>query len=118
MKKIMFLLLALSVMAMGDAAANVRKPNNGRGPNKVKIELNLNCDGHHHGFGSDYRWNGHRDKSCKACDRHFKAHGPKSKHRVCPACDRRAPRPAPRPGYGPRYNGCGPRPNFGPGYYR
>lgn len=47
MKKMMFLTLALSVMAMGSAMANDSMADNVRKP-RVKVEVNYICDGHHH----------------------------------------------------------------------
>ena len=43
----MFLTLALSVMAMGSAMANDSAMDNNYKPNKVKIEINHNCCGDH-----------------------------------------------------------------------
>lgn len=47
MKKMMFLTLALSVMAMGSAMANDSVMDKSYKPNKVKIEIHHNCCGNH-----------------------------------------------------------------------
>lgn len=87
MKKMMFLTLALSVMAMGSAMANDSAMDKNHKPNKVKVEINHNCCGdhggirfeaerhHNHNFHkyNDYR-KSHRGKKfdCPICE--YKAH--------------------------------------------
>lgn len=109
MKKMMFLTLALSVMAMGSAMANDSIEARDRKPNKVKIEINHNCCGDH----GDWRYD------CRNLNKHN--HNKKGKKLVkgpkchCPVCeyrashDRKGPRPnfnGKRPGgYHPAYNG-------------
>lgn len=82
MKKMMFLTLALSVMAMGSAMANDSAMDKSRKPNKVKIEINHNCCGDHSDRCFDApKHHKHND--------HFKVHrkgirGPKL---GCPVCE-------------------------------
>lgn len=81
----MFLTLALSVMAMGSAMANDSAMDKNHKPNKVKIEINHNCCGDH----GDWHYGGNKHPKMH---KHVKSHrkvyrGPKLN---CPICEYKA----------------------------
>lgn len=78
----MFLTLALSVMAMGSAMANDSFEAKSGKPNKVKIEINHNCCGDHGNRHFDmpkgHKHGKHLKSNCKV-HKYFKPE--------CPACE-------------------------------
>ena len=120
----MFLLVALSVMALGEAQAEQRKPQKGYGPVKVKVDIDFKKDG--------YCSSMHGKPYCSVCDKMskppkrgygkecYKGHG---KHygkgygkqmKDCPVCAERLD-PKGRPGYHPEFRPDG-RPDGRPNY--
>ena len=101
----MFLTLALSVMAMGSAMANDSAMDKNYKPNKVKIEINHNCcgDHDHHYFevSKSHRFHKHF-KHSKRHDRYHK--GP---YLGCPVC---TPKPFDKGGRKPGHSYDGKRP--------
>lgn len=105
----MFLLVALSVMVMGEAQAEQRRPQKGCAPVKVKVDIGLNKGGCPSMHGKPY---------CGVCDRYSKPpkrgcgkhhHKPYGKGygygkpmKGCPVCADRF-NPKGRPGHHPEF---------------
>ena len=98
----MFLTLALSVMAMGSAMANDSVMDKNHKPNKVKIEINHNCCGDHDHHYFEVSKSHMFHKHFKHSKRHDRYH--KGPYLGCPVC---TPKPFDKgdrkPGHG--YNG-------------
>lgn len=109
----MFLTLALSVMAMGSAMANDSAMDKNHKPNKVKIEINHNCCGDH----GDWHYGGNKHPKMH---KHVKSHrklyrGPKLN---CPICEYKANSHGPgRPHFDGKHHGGRPEGNRGNGFY-
>lgn len=100
----MFLLVVLSVMAMGDAVANSKKPNAPKPPKRVDVEMNIVCAAPVWGgraMGFDGCAPDCCAKPCKGRDKHFEGRPPYNKPHNCPACDAPNHRPAKRKVYDP-----------------
>ena len=109
----MFLTLALSVMAMGSAMANDSAMDKNYKPNKVKIEINHNCCGDH---GDWHNGGNKHPKMHKHLKSHRKFHrGPKLN---CPICEYKANSHRPgRPHFDGKNHGGRPEGNRGNGFY-
>lgn len=91
----MFLLVALSMMALGEAQAEQRKPQKGNAPVKVKVDIDVKKDGCYpsmHGKPYGSVCNKHSKPSKRGCNKecyvgHGKPHG--RPMRGCPVCAER-----------------------------
>lgn len=114
MKKMMFLTLALSVMAMGSAMANDSMMDKSYKPNKVKIEINHNCCGDHGGYRFEVERHHDHSKFYKHNNhRKFK----RGKKLDCPICEHNAHYKGGKPNFDGKRPGSRPEGNRGNGFY-